>query len=63
MAWKTEIQEPELKRFLLKSATYLFHPRRIAAIAHRELRRAARPPATVDILAQRGPFRRQPTAT
>jgi len=53
----------EVKRFLRKSAVYLFHPRRIAAVAHHPFRRPGSPFATGATVAQRVPGRRLPTAT
>lgn len=41
MAWDTGVYEADVKRFLRKSALYLFHPRRLPAIAHRRFLRPA----------------------
>ncbi|KAI3603214.1 hypothetical protein D8I24_3037 (plasmid) [Cupriavidus necator H850] len=41
MAWDTGVYEADVKRFLRKSAVYLFHLRRLPAIAHRRFPRPA----------------------
>ncbi|QBY55742.1 hypothetical protein [Cupriavidus oxalaticus] len=63
MASDTGIQEADVKHYLRKSAAYLFHSRRIAAVAHRSIRRPASQSATCATSAQRIPGCRQPTAT